>query len=485
MKFKLKPYAHQLQALEMAKEHKNLGLLWEMGTGKTGGLINILRMLYAEEGRLRKTLILSPLVTLLNWKEEFAIHSYISDSDIVTMYKGGGAGKAKLLFQKTFDSKVGALSIPKIAITNYEAVLNEGLFNVLTEWQPEIIICDESHLCKNPKSKRTKAVVKIAQKAKHVYILTGTPILNNVSDVFSQFLIMDKGETFGRNFHTFRNFYMQDLNRVMGGNQKFSDWVARPEKFDELTAKIYSKCYRVTKEECLDLPPLIKQKIIVQLGKEQKKYYEQMKRDFITYVEEKSKDTAGAVVAQLAITKALRLQQIVSGYAVTELGDEIDIQDNPRLRELERLVAELTPDHKVIIWCSFRNNYRQIGALLERMQIKHVYITGEQNLEQKKSSMDNFQADVDTRVVVANRRAGGIGINLTAASYSIVYSRNFSLGEELQSEARNHRGGSQIHDRIVKIDMVAEDTIDEHVLKALRSKQDISDRIIDLVKNES
>jgi len=488
MQFKLQPYKHQLKAIEMAKKHDNLGLLWEMGTGKTGGVINILRMLYQEEGRLRKTLILSPLVTLLNWQEEFGIHSHVNASDIVTMYKGGGSGKAKLLWQKTFDSKVGALSIPKIAITNYEAVLNEGLYNVLTEWQPEIIICDESHLCKNPKSKRTKAVAKLTQKAKHVYILTGTPILNNVSDVFSQFLIMDKGKTFGRNFHTFRNSYMIDANSGWnkGHSKGFSDWVARPEKFDELTSKIYSKCYRVTKDECLDLPELIKQKVIVTLGKEQKKYYEQMKRDFVTFIQEKEQDDLnGAVVAQLAITKALRLQQIVSGYAVTEAGNEVNIKDNPRLKELERLLDELIPNHKVIVWCSFRNNYKQIGELLERKSIGHRFIIGDQTLEEKKRAMDNFQTDEDTRVIVANRRAGGIGINLTAADYSIVYSRNFSLGEELQSEARNHRGGSEIHERIVKIDLVAEDTIDEHVLEALRNKQDISDRIIDMVKNGS
>ena len=477
-----------MQALDMAKEHDNLGLLWEMGTGKTGGIINILRQKYQEEGRLRKTLILSPLVTLLNWQEEFGIHSYINKEDIVTLYKGGGKGKTKQLFDKVVDRSLGALSVPRIAITNYEALLNEGLYELLTDWQPEILICDESHLLKNPKSKRTKAVVKLAKKCKHVYILTGTPILNNIQDIYSQFLVMDKGETFGRNFHTFRNMYMIDVNRARLGDSanKFSEWVSRPEKFDELNKKIYSKCYRVTKKECLDLPPLIKQKIIVQLGKEQKKYYEQMKRDFIAFVKEKeSEELSGAVVAQLAVTKALRLQQIVSGYAVTELGDEINIQDNPRMKELERLIDDLVTDHKIIIWCSFRNNYTQIGDMLSGKNIKHGFIIGDQTLEQKKQTMDNFQTDNDVRVIVANRRAGGIGINLTAADYSIVYSRNFSLGEELQSEARNHRGGSEVHDRIVKIDLVAEDTIDEHVLKSLRNKQNISDDIIDMVKHES
>lgn len=96
--------------------------------------------------------------------------------------------------------------------------------------------------------------------------------------------------------------------------------------------------------------------------------------------------------------------------------------------------------------------------------------------------MDSFNNDDKCRVIIANRRAGGIGVNLVAASYSIVYSRNFSLGDELQSEARNHRGGSQIHERITKIDLFAKETIDEHILDALNAKEDISKKVIDFVQ---
>ena len=139
-------------------------------------------------------------------------------------------------------------------------------------------------------------------------------------------------------------------------------------------------------------------------------------------------------------------------------------------------------NHKCILWCSFRANYVQLGRLCTEMGINHVFLTGEQNLEGKKHAMDSFNSDESCSVIIANRRAGGIGINLVTASYSIVYSRNFSLGDELQSEARNHRGGSQIHDQIVKIDIAAKDTIDEHVLMALKNKQDISKKVIDFVK---
>ena len=90
----------------------------------------------------------------------------------------------------------------------------------------------------------------------------------------------------------------------------------------------------------------------------------------------------------------------------------------------------------------------------------------------------------DCKVVVANRKAGGIGINLVEASYSIVYSRNFDLNDELQSEARNHRKGSEMHEKITKVDYVSKDTVDEACLKALRNKEKIGSRVVDMVKGE-
>jgi SNF2 family DNA or RNA helicase len=100
------------------------------------------------------------------------------------------------------------------------------------------------------------------------------------------------------------------------------------------------------------------------------------------------------------------------------------------------------------------------------------------SVKEKQESMDRFQKDNDCRVMIANRKAGGIGVNLTAASYSIVYSRNFSLSDELQSEARNFRSGSEIHEKITKIDLAAKDTIDIRVLESLSNKEFTSEQII-------
>jgi SNF2 family DNA or RNA helicase len=471
----------------------DLALLWEMGTGKTGGIINILRDKYATAGRVRRTLIVSPLVTLFNWKNEFKLHSHIDEEDIVVMYHRSSKGKAKIFTDACLDKITGCMDKNKIVITNYETLSNDALFKFILEWGPEVIVGDEIHQIKNPRAKRTKALIKLGdyQSVEHRFPMSGTLILNSIKDVWAPYRFMDKGETLGSNYYVFENTYMEDENAAWSSKPgHFKSLVPRADKYDALHERIYRKATRVLKQDVLkDLPPLVKVTRHVELGKEQRKYYEEMKRDFVTFVQEKQKrqELSGAVVAQLAVTKALRLQQICSGYVSTESGEEIAIEKNPRLDVTKELLEEIVVEgkHKCIVWCCFRNNYVQLGKLCESLELEHVYITGDMSLKEKQDAMDSFNTDPTCRVIIANRRAGGIGVNLVAANYSIVFSRNFSLGDELQSEARNHRGGSQIHDRITKIDLCARDTIDEAVLDALTMKQDVSKRVIDFVKENA
>ena len=474
MQFKLKPYDWQLKAIEMAAPREEMAVLADMGTGKTGAVVNMLRQWYAQEGRLTRTLILSPLVTLINWKEEFGIHSNIPAHNVHVM-TGSSRQKMKTL-KKVMDTQPD-----QIIVTNYETMIAPNIVKEIESWGPEYLVLDEAHMCKNHKAKRSKTIFALSLDTKKRIVMTGTPTPNGLEDIFMIFKILDHGQTFGSNFYVFQRKYMYDENAAWSHQPNhFPKWRIRPEKVEEINQLIYSKAIRVTKDECLDLPPLVQLTHKVQLSPKQKKHYEEMERDFVTFVEEGL--NKGIAVAQLAITKALRLQQIVTGFVSDEEGNVIEIKDNPRLKACEELISALHEKHKVIIWCSFRHNYKQLGAMLEKLKVEHRYITGQMSLAQKQEAMNDFNKDDSVRVMVANRRAGGIGVNLVAASYSIIYSRNFSLEEELQSRDRNYRGGSQIHERITKIDLCAEDTIDEHVTKALLEKKEISDRIIDLVR---
>jgi len=465
-------YEWQKKALEENQRTNFYAFLADPGTGKTCALINVLREKFNTNRRIMRTIIIAPAVTLYNWRNEIRKFSKIPDGE-VEILRGTIANRSRIL----------RTSNKKIFITNYDSFVNKEFTSAAIEACFEVMVLDESHYCKSPDSKRSKNIFELSKIPKYKYIMTGTLVPNSVTDIFMQFRILDGGRTFGDNFYVFRSKYMRDANEGWkGGRNYFPKWVARPDKFEELQDKIYQNGIRVTKDECMDLPPFIQQTMPIELSISQKRYYKQMMRDFVTFIEEGN--SKGIVTAELAITKAMRLQQIVSGFVKTEEGDVVEIKDNPRLDAVESLLSDLHVRHKVILWCSFKHNYKQLGELCTRMGIKHVFITGEMNSKEKADAIESFETDDSVRVVIANRRAGGIGINLVSASYSIVYSRNFSLEEEIQSTARNYRGGSEIHDRIVKIDLCAVDTLDEHITEALQNKKQVADSIVEYALNE-
>jgi SNF2 family DNA or RNA helicase len=247
--------------------------------------------------------------------------------------------------------------------------------------------------------------------------------------------------------------------------------------------RIERKTFRVLKKDCLDLPDLVVQELEVELSKEQELAYKEMKDNFIAWVTtELKKDQPHAVVARLAITKALRLQQIVSGFVKTDDGEILRFKDVPRISALRDQLDILTKNSKVIVWACFHENYAMIADVCKELGIKYVEIHGD--IRDKAGAAKQFETDPETRVLIGNQGAGGVGINLVAASYSIYYSRNFKLGDDIQSEARNHRQGSQQHEKITRFNMVATGTIDEDVSKALSTKQDISETILDFAINK-
>lgn len=478
---------HQKQGLYHALQQQNFAFFMDLGTGKTGTLINVLRHQYAKVGSLRKTLIISPLITLGNWRNEFDKFSRVQASDI-TVLRGTGANKAKQFLNAVMDPLTKTLSRNRVIITNYEAMQNKDLHKYLMFWEPEIVVLDEAHRARNYKGKRSQAICKIADRAQHRYLLTGTPILNNSQDVFYLYRILDGGQTFGENFFAFRSHYFQDKNAGFQGRpQYFPDWQERTELRGEITKKMYfdsegkPKAHRVLKKDCIDLPPLVRQAITFEISIEQRKMYDEMKREFLTYVEElKNKGEPLAVVANLAVTKALRLQQIASGFVRAEDGQDYPIKDNPRLEALRELLEDTTASGKVIVWTCWKQNYRDVAIVCKDLKLEYRMLTGDVSAAQKELAMVAFRTNPNIRVMIANQAAAGVGVNLVEAPVSIFYSRNFSLEQDLQAEARNYRGGSHIHEKVTRIDLIAKDTIDELVAEVLTGKQSVANSILDL-----
>jgi SNF2 family DNA or RNA helicase len=463
-------WQHQVDAIRKAEKVRDLALFFEQGTGKTRTTIEILRRRYHANGRLLKTLIICPPIVCENWKREFALYSKVNQKDIVVLR--GPQTKRVENFLKHTDN----LLADKIFVTNYESMQMDSLAELMYKWKPEILVCDESQRIKNFASKRAKRLAPFADITQHNYILTGTPILNSTMDIFMQFRILDRGETFGKNYFVFRSQYFMDSNEKWKDKPNhFPKYEMRMDMYDILQSKIKPKSLRVLKKDCLDLPPLIRQTIQVEMSKQQAKAYGEMKNDFIAFIES-STGKPQAVVAQLAITKALRMQQIVSGYASTETGEIVRFE-NPRLDALTELLEDITPEHKVIVWCTFKENYRMIAEVCAKLKIKFCSITGD-NIKTRDAEMDTFRSNPEYRVMIANQAAGSVGINLVEASYMIYFSKSFKLEDDLQSEARNYRGGSEMHDKVTRIDLVATGTIDELINEALEKKQNIADKVL-------
>jgi len=207
-----------------------------------------------------------------------------------------------------------------------------------------------------------------------------------------------------------------------------------------------------------------------------------MKENFITFIENavKTGEETGkpqAVVANLAMTKGLRLQQILTGFVKTDLGDIISIKNNPRIVALKELLADICITNKVIVWACFRENYRQIREVCESLNLGYAELHG--GIKDKDAMIDYFRTNDECKVMIANQASAGLGVNLIEATHAIYYSKNFNLEQDVQSEARNHRRGSEIHDKITRIDLVAPGTLDELVTEALKAKQNISERILE------
>jgi len=471
-------WEHQKKAINASFELPDVALFYDPGTGKTRTTIDIIRHRCAANGRLMKIFVLCPKIVCTNWKREFAQYSKIHPWDVVIL-KGTGHRRKKDFIEAVSDN--GILSKPKIIITNYEALQMEELFNLIKTWAPEIIVGDEAQRFKSPTSVRAKKATELADLAKHKYVLTGSPILKDAQDIFQIFRFLDRGQTFGTNFWKFRQVWFEDENaQWMGKPNYFAKWVPRPETYAEFYKMIYKKALRAVKSECLDLPPFVRKEVHVEMSKEQERLYKEMKAEYVAYIDDITKtDTPRAVVAQMAITKALRLQQIVTGFAKTDDGDIYRIKDNPRLDALEELLEDLAPDHKVIVWSVFHENYADIKSVCEKLGLDYTELHGKVPQKDRDANIDRFNNDEKCRVLVANPAAGGVGINLVSSDIAIFYSKGFGLEADIQAEARNYRGGSERHLSVTRIDIIATDTIDDLISQSLQMKQNIATQILD------
>ena len=225
------------------------------------------------------------------------------------------------------------------------------------------------------------------------------------------------------------------------------------------------------KEDCLDLPDKVYTKRSVELTKEQRVLYDQMKRNAVSFIENE-----GIMSASTVLTQILRLQQVCSGFAKLEDGRMIKVPNN-KLPELLSVLEET--DGKVIIWGNFTHDLELIQeALIKAYGAETVELFyGKTPAEERQLIVERFQDPNDPlRFFVGQPRTGGYGLTLTEAHTVIYYSNGYDLEIRLQSEDRAHRIGQT--NKVTYIDITAENTVDQKVIQALRSKIDISTKVL-------
>lgn len=428
--------------------------------------ISILRQWWRAHRRPLRTLVLCPTIVVYNWQREFAKCSPSAVSQLVTTITGSKKQREKQFAKAKAEGK-------QVFITNIETISTKFFTSCISPTYWEMLILDESHRLKAHNGVRAKRLIKLADGIPYKYILTGTPILNSELDLWAQFRILDKG-IFPDNFFVFKQRYFYDANAGMPKDKHFPNWTPRPETRKILRNIVAENSHRVLKRDVLDLPPLVRQALDVPMTPQQKQHYVEMERDFLTYIDDET-----ACVATLALTKILRLMQICCGILS---GDDGEVHRVPCQKSLvlKDLLSELCPNHKVIVWSNFIETYRDIEEICNDIRLPYSIIVGGQKMLTRQEQIDAFTLDPKVRVMIANQAAGGTGVNLTAASYSIYYSKNFSLGDDLQSMARNHRGGSEIHDKITRIDLVTQDSIEADVTESLALKQQLANLLLNI-----
>ena len=468
-KFKTKPYDHQLKALEKSWAAKTYALFMEMGTGKSKVLVDNIAMLY-DRGAIRGALIVAPKGVYKNWNDiEFPVHLPDHVDHTKVMWEASITKKKQMELDTLFDDK-GDL---KILIMNVEAFSTakgldfaERFLNIFVG--KALLGIDESTTIKTPTAKRTKNILKLGTLASYRRILTGSPVTKSPLDLFSQCKFLDPYHLGYDSYYAYRSRYAHMLDRNFGGRKV--QIVGSYRRLGELADKLEKFSYRVLKEDCLDLPPKVFTKRIVELTDEQKKIYDQMKQMALAMLDGKLMSTVNVM------TQLMRLHQVTCGTFKADDGTVTHLKNN-RLTSLMDCLEET--EGKVIIWANYVADLKNITAALKKAygEASTVEYHGGVDTTLRQDNIAQFQ-DVKgpTRFFVGNAQTGGYGITLTAANTVIYYSNNYDLEKRLQSEDRAHRIGQT--GSVTYVDLVAEKTIDERIIKSLKDKVNIANEIM-------
>ncbi len=461
-KYKTQPYEHQRVALERSYDKINYGYFMEMGCGKSKVLIDNMAWLY-ENKKIDTAIVVAPKGVYRNWQVS-EIPAHLRDDIKHEVYvwnpNPNKSQKEHLL------SGIEERSKLRILLVNVEGFATpkvRAFVEKFVRGSTFLLAVDESTTIKNPKAKRTKALVALGKAASFRRILTGSPVTKSPMDLYAQCGFMDKELLGFESYYSFQGRYAITRTQRMGGHS--FQQVVGYRNLDELSDKLEGFSYRVTKEDALDLPDKVYTVRHVSLTDEQIKHYMTLKNAAIALL-----DDGGLVSAPAAMTQLLRLQQVLCGHIMTDDKELVEFKSR-RIDAVLETIEEMSG--KVIIWSRFRYDIRNIEAALKKAYGSDSTVSyfGDTSDEDRQKAIQSFQFG-DARFFVANPQTAGYGLTLTAATNVIYYANDFNLETRVQSEDRCHRIGQK--NTVTYVDLVSKGTVDEHIVKSLRAKIDLS-----------
>jgi len=330
------------------------------------------------------------------------------------------------------------------------------------------MVVDESTTIKNHAARRTKHIMKISKLAKYRRIMTGSPVTKSPLDLYSQLEFLGGWILDQSNYYAFRSRYAVIVQRSVGTHS--FQHIIRYQRLDELQDKLKDCSTRVLKSDCLDLPEKLYTKRSVAMTPEQLKAYVEMKKSAITFFEN------NPMTAASVLTQMIRLHQITCGHVKTDDGEIKTIKNN-RIKELLQVLQET--EGKVIIWAVYRHDIQTIEKEIENEYGKESVASyyGDTKDSIRQSIVDRFMDSNDSlRFFIGNPKTGGYGLTLTSSHTVVYFSNDYSLEVRMQSEDRAHRIGQT--NKVTYVDLMAEGTIDEKIVKALNNKIDLASQVM-------
>lgn len=462
-------YKHQIRGANMALRAfgaldaktpgGGFGELFEMGCGKTLTTIAVAGALY-NLGKIDRVLVVAPTSVCSVWPHDLNQFATFPWEARVLL------GDKKKRLKALIELENWPFKALRIAVINYESTHREGIFEALAAYKPDLIVCDESQRIKNPSAAQSKALHKLGDAAPFRMILSGTPVQNNAVDLYSQYRFLDPA-VYGANFYAFKNRYC-----IMGGYGQHQ--IVGYRNMDELVEKEHSVAYRVTKEECLDLPQQTFINRYVQFTDAEQAIYEQLRKSSFLELE-----TGENVTATTILTMYLRLMQLTGGFLTADESTRPKQVNTAKLDALADIVDDYVVDagKKLVIFARFRAEIAAIENLLRLRKIQYGSIYGDVPMEERGKIVEDFQANPDTKVFVAQIQTAGLGITLHAASTAVFYSYDYNYANYAQALARIHRIGQRLP--VTYIHLVVDGSIDEKILAALENKEDMAKTVVD------